>query len=678
MKSLIKHIGAIGSSGYIHGVSFGEGVNVITGRSSTGKSAVIEIFDYCFGNSEFTVPNGIITKYSQIYFVVMEIDNINIVIARKPNQQRAFLKEEHDSVFCDDISNFSQSYFDEDYYINIKDFKQLLAKYFKITVTDTDTDLEIKSSRYNQSKSPAPSIRSLTSFLLQHQNLIANKHAIFYRFDEKEKREQVIEHFKIFTKFVDQEYFLIQQRLNELRTKERQIRLRIPKIEDEKKIIIEKITEHLSNYKAITGLSLDVGDIAASVRNPNASLMRIVQLPVKIESSSSEHAVIRAQLERERSKLVAELRTLQNHFQGLKSSVEAAKAYEAYRANIPIIEEVELVSSRCPFCKSYHANIEGEANALSEAVDWLNSELSKTQYLLSSYESKASETKREIALKKEQIEDVDKKITSIDKQTKELEQQRTQYELAVKEKAHIEAFYEQLLRKYDEKERDELRKIEDEIRKLNSRLATQYAIDKKIEEAQAYLKKIMAKIGAKFEFEKSYLPIDLEFSLQTFELWHNSPDGKIFLRAMGSGANWLYSHITLFLSLHFYFCKLGKECSVPSFLFLDQPSQVYFPTVIDTGSSFSAQELAKAQGPNRERSVDDDLKAVENLYTQLISFCKITYENTKIMPQIIVTDHADNLQLGVEDIIFEDLVQGRRWRGELDGFINLSVYEDNN
>ena len=53
---------------------------------------------------------------------------------------------------------------------------------------------------YN-AKKEAPSFRHFTSFMLQHQNLIANKHALFYRFDEKEKKDQVIEQFKIFLNF---------------------------------------------------------------------------------------------------------------------------------------------------------------------------------------------------------------------------------------------------------------------------------------------------------------------------------------------------------------------------------------------------------------------------------------------------------------------------------------------
>lgn len=66
MRSFIRHIGVVDRDDTVHAVDFTPGVNVITGKSSTGKSALIEIFDYCFGSSEFTVPVGIITKYAEI------------------------------------------------------------------------------------------------------------------------------------------------------------------------------------------------------------------------------------------------------------------------------------------------------------------------------------------------------------------------------------------------------------------------------------------------------------------------------------------------------------------------------------------------------------------------------------------------------------------------------------
>ena len=77
----------------MHSVQFTTGVNIITGKSSTGKSAIIEIFDYCMGSSEFNIPSGVITDNADIYFVILSIKEIFLVLARKENDKKIFLKQ---------------------------------------------------------------------------------------------------------------------------------------------------------------------------------------------------------------------------------------------------------------------------------------------------------------------------------------------------------------------------------------------------------------------------------------------------------------------------------------------------------------------------------------------------------------------------------------------------------
>lgn len=176
----------------------------------------------------------------------------------------------------------------------------------------------------------------------------------------------------------------------------------------------------------------------------------------------------------------------------------------------------------------------------------------------------------------------------------------------------------------------------------------------------------MADIGSKFEFEDSYMPINLKFSFETFDLYHQTEeDEKIYLRSMGSGANWLYSHVTLFLALHKYFAELGSKCSIPSVLFLDQPTQVYFPNFKrDNSETFEEQKEAEAKLRSNhvnERVVDEDIEAVENLFTQLSEYCVNLEKEFGFSPQIIVTDHADDLRLS-NGYDFEYYVNGNRWR----------------
>ena len=674
MKAFVRHIGVTDHNDNVHAVTFGPGVNVVTGKSSTGKSALIEVFDFCFGSSEFTIPEGVITEYANIYFTVIRVQEINLVLARRRDDTKAFIKVEHNDDVVKDAKIFTVSYFDKDYFIPLADFKKSLGLHFGLRITDVEEDITKREYRQNR-KLPSPSIRSFASFMLQHQNLIANKHAIFYRFDEKEKREQAIKHFKVFAGFVDQTYIMKSQTLNELKEKEKTIERQIPRAADLKEKAKATLENHLKDYLATSGFELKIGDISDVVANPRPALDRLREVKVEVIAASDEHVKLKQEAERERGKLTAELRKGQQRLADIRSSIQFAKSYTEETGSVSVPAEVELHASKCPFCHTHHSSVEQDANKLCDAILWLNEELGKSKYMLESFEEQEQKAKRRLVELQDAVKLADEKISSIDKQIVELERYKTQYELALKAKIQVETVLEDLLEKPDQKLEEQLRKIQDEITEINHFLKQNYNVEQKLNEAGKRIWYYMKALGDCFEFEESYQPINLNFSLDTFDLWHESGTRKIFLRSMGSGANWLYCHLTLFLALHRYFCTLGERCSIPSILFLDQPSQVYFPSVLDTTTYFSPHDIAEKEGDARKRPVDDDIKAVENLYSQLVKFCDETLKETGIEPQIIVTDHADKLKLDGE-VSFESLVQGRRWRGKGRGFIKIPEMDE--
>ncbi len=673
MKASVVLIGVLDKAGKTHVVNFNSGVNVVTGRSSTGKSALIEIFDHCLGSSGSTIPEGVITERASIYFCVVRIRETNLVLARRHSKlQRAFLKLEIDDEVAQKADSFPESYFEDDYFLPLADFKKDLGRYFGLRITDVDEDLFARDRRAHRKKLPSPSVRSISSFIFQHQNLVANKHAIFYRFDEKEKREQAIEHLKIFAGLADQTYFIKKQELNQLRADQRRLELGIPRAEKVKERAKSELDSALREYLAISGKDLDIGGSAEASLNPRVALDELRRMSVTVEATSNEHTQQKQIAERERDKLVGSLRRAQQKLADVQSSIRFTKDYAKDTAGTFVPADARLHVSECPFCHSQNSEIENEANKLKDAIHWLNRELVKSRYFLESFEEQERDFERDVERLKKAVEDRDREVEAIDKQIDGLDRYRTQHELAVRSKLRIEAVLENLLERPGRKLEDTLGRTKVAIKKLERFIRDNYDIQKKIDEAEAEVCRYMREIGRRFEFEAAYKPIQLEFSLKTFDLWHKSEGRKIFLRSMGSGANWLYCHLTLFLGLHRYFCRLGDKCSVPSILFLDQPSQVYFPSILDAGESFSPKEIAKKEGRARRRSVDEDVAAVTNLYSELVRFCLNTEEQTGIRPQIIVTDHADNLTLE-DGTPFEELVQGRRWRDR--GFIDTEEEE---
>lgn len=673
MKSYIKYIAAIDKNNKHHYVEFREGLNIITGKSSTGKSAIIEIFDYCFGSTENTVPEGIITNTSQLYFVVMKVMDRYLVLGRKPNDPKAFLKEETEDAFVNNINNFTPNYFGD--FMPLGDFRSELSKSFGIEINDTDTDLEEKASRHNSRKKEKPSARHFTSFMLQHQNLVANKHSLFYRFDEKEKRDQTIDQFKIFAGFFDQDYFIKKQSLNEYLTRLKQLQSLKEKDTNYKKSIAEKLAIFLNEYLVIAGKPLIIGNAETILLRPFESLNKIHELSIQIDDLSNEDEKIRTALIANRNKLIAQKRRQQIILNNITDSVNAVTQYQRQSKEIEIIEEVKLRVSDCPFCTTPHEQLIKEANDLTEAIDWLNSELTKSSYVIESFKSDEKKAKLAIQVLSDQIRKVNKEIKSVDDVIGKLDKNQSLDEQALKVKFRIESFLEEMVELGNSLIDQDIEEVQGKIDIINEDILKNYNSQLKITQAESIINWRMKTIGANLDFENFYKPINLKFSLETFDLYHQDKNGKrIYLRSMGSGANWLYSHLALFTSLQYYFCTLGDKCLIPPILFIDQPSQVYFPSSIDNKTEFNASELKKQmmdEGKDDEEikeKTDEDVISVTNMYEQLLEHCETTKENTGIMPQIIVTDHADKLVLD-GPVSFEELVAGRRWRTR--GFIEI-------
>lgn len=669
MNARVLHIGVVDYDGKTHGVSFEPGVNVITGRSSTGKSALIEIFDYCFGSSEFTVPVGVITETAALYFVVMQVKSSFVVLARRPNDSKGFFREEADIDMVERLDAFCLNFFEEQYFLPGGEFRAQLTTAFDVTVVDVDADPDARSRRRHNRRASAPSARSFTSFMLQHQNLVANKHAVFYRFDQLQKREQAIEHLKVFLGFADQEYFLKAQELTKKERELRQLELSLPKRSDEVDRVADDITDLVREYESATGRDCPVS-VRDLISKPVSSLRLLREKKLEIAEESDRHASMRERAKDALRQHTTALRRHQQRLAAINHSIEFAQQYSRDTETTITPGEIDIRVSSCPFCGTQHNGMEIEANRLADAVNWLNNELSCSLQRIRGLEEDKRRAIQDVTAEQTQVLRCKRIIERIDRQTESISRARTQYELGVEAQLRLEQAIERLAVLKAAGTDDRIKELKEEIKKAKRDLDENYKMEQKLQEAEKRIGEHLFEIGKRFEFETTYTPIRLRFDLETFDLWHEAGSEKIYLRSMGSGANWLGCHLVLFLALHRYFCERADKCSIPPIMFFDQPSQVYFPSVLDSGAKFSPEELAEKDATRRpDRQVDEDVRAVTNVYNQFVNYCREVELETGTMPQIIVTDHADYLVLREENGAFENLVR-KRWRAPGTGFID--------
>lgn len=142
----------------------------------------------------------------------------------------------------------------------------------------------------------------------------------------------------------------------------------------------------------------------------------------------------------------------------------------------------------------------------------------------------------------------------------------------------------------------------------------------------------MDRIANKLDFEKELKPIDFYFDIDNFNFHHKHKSDKIRLDEMGSGANWLACHLSLFLSFLHLSCSNPKSI-IPSFLMIDQPSQVYFPRTAKKSELNDSEDKEK---------FDDNIEQVRNIFKVLNEEIELILKNTNVKPQIIVLEHAND------------------------------------
>jgi hypothetical protein len=183
--------------------------------------------------------------------------------------------------------------------------------------------------------------------------------------------------------------------------------------------------------------------------------------------------------------------------------------------------------------------------------------------------------------------------------------------------------------------------LKEEIRKLQTSIAV---LEEELsdEHTQERLDSILSLLGAKMtewakklELEHSQFPLRLD--LRRLNVVADTGDGPLALDQMGSGENWVGYHLIAHMALHDWFTR--KRRPVPRFLFLDQPSEVYFPAEKDTEGKIDVLS-------------DQDRRAV----TRMFRFVFDVVSDLAPDFQVILTEHAE-----IVDDWFQNAVQ-ERWR----------------
>ncbi|ALN84424.1 hypothetical protein LC55x_1133 [Lysobacter capsici] len=614
-------------------------VNVITGASKTGKSAVIPIIDYCLASKHCAIPVGVIREKCAWFGVLVETAEGQKLFARKePGAQQStsemFVLE---AVSIEIPQSIAEG--------NSTDaaVRALLDRLAGLTQLDFEPNAEFGFKLRT-------SFRDLTAFVFQPQNIVANPNVLFYKADANEHREKL-------KTVLPYALNAITAKTIALRHEADRLTRRLRKLEADLKILKNvsgrRIAEGRTWLTQARELGLSNRDGIPEEWGEIISELELIANQSRPTSPAStggiENTLAALKTLRDREqKLGAEASTHRQRLMELKRLREGSDEYAG---------ALKVQRERLSLSTWMRTEIEGrhEAELLfpsktAEALDKLDAALVEIEGKLQAHPLATTSLDAEYQRQRTLMEDVLSEITIVRQEIRTYEASSEIVQKEMARTASADRFIgglQQLLRQYDEADKSpEIEAEVEEVRKRLEELQSQIKesnIQRRLDSTLDEIQQITGTIVPSLNAEWSDSPVRLDPKELTVQV---SREGrKDYLWEIGSGANWLAYHVAITLALQIYFLK-NPPSPVPALLVYDQPSQVYFPT------------MTKQQSGERDWKLTDqeDIQAVRRIFEALGK----EVVAAKGALQVIVLDHADQEVWG--DLPGVSLVE--EWRGK--------------
>ena len=621
-------------------------INIISGESSTGKSSITWIIDYCLCSTKCGIPVGIIRTKTAWYGLLLKFfDGKEMLIARREPEEQQGSDEMYWQIGKTlEIPNS----------IGAKNTnRETVKKYINEIYNFPKEQLENKSYMGNV----APSFRDMAAFNFQPQHIVANPYTLFFKADTTEHREKLKVIFPLVLGAITSDILIKQRKLKDL---QKEFQKKQEWYDSKKKIINRWISDVKTYYIQAQELGINsdyVEDRADwSIEKYKDELIKIKDfistkdLPI-IAPGFSEKFIRELQRliedEDRISQELAEVRMRFSKLTELKKSVDIyAMSLDKQASRVSPINWLKnhLKEEKiCPFCKKIHDSPLPEIQKLYEISDKFAQISSGIQQAPKSLESAILDVSNELKEKEEHLSNIRKQRQQIEaisnEQVRYRQQVRNVYKFVGKLEQAIDAVDQ--LNKIDD---SELSILENEINTLKKEIdpsLLKQKIEKALESISLFIQNY-AKL-LRLEHLNNKVSLDIKELTVSFKPASGKTD---YLWEVGSGQNWLGYHIASLLAIHQYIAN-NEENFVPSFLVIDQPSQVYFPESLNDNSSKEEKNTIKNTS---------DIDAVRRIFSTLATFLDLI----KTPFQIIVTEHAGDFAW--DNIKNINLVE--EWRSE--------------
>lgn len=621
-------------------------VNVISGASRTGKSAVIPIIDYCLGAGTCSIPVKTIRQYCEWFGVVVATAQGDKLLARRePGAQRST-----DDMYLLEAERITDIPHRIAKNINADAVKRLLDELAGLS------KLDFSGGEESTGFDGRPSFRDLAAFTFQPQNVVANPDVLFFKANTYEHREKLRKIFPYVlgavTPALMAKQFVLGRTRQELRRKERELR-------DAQEVSARWLADLKAKFSEAQELGLTPKPEQELSRGKMIERLEEVvartDLTLSVSSSTISDALRElSDLEAEEREVSRELTTLRHRLgemNRIRSGVDqyqAALALQRGRLQLSswLISHTDDEAD-CPICGSHTDSARRKLAVLSERLQEVEAEAGVDKELPAAFDRELQRVTAEVGQSTERLRSVQLRKRALSGRSDEARQQQFAAQRAERFVGNLESALDLHRRLGSDSELvKEVMRLRDLAQRLEAELREQ--------DVEARKRRALHSIGNNagwllphLDVESPNDPISLEINDLTIKVCGQERDD--YLSEIGSGSNWLSYHLAVLLALHQFFLS-QRGGPVPAFLVLDQPSQVYFPKRIVARPE--DEEVEEVEEPQLR---DEDVNAVRQAF--------------EVMGRV-TRDAAGGLQLIVLDHASHDV-----W-GDIDGVVGLPEWRN--
>ncbi len=608
-------------------------LNIITGSSGTGKSALSTILDYCFGARDHEVAAGPIRDTVSWYGVLLEVGQGQLFVARKnPYPEGTTTGEtfilEGDEVVLPESAPAAPN-------ASIDSVKRLLEDKLGIAPN-------LYTPPEGQTRLPlTATVRHALTFCLQQQTEIVSPRYLFHGSENAFYAQAIRDTLPYFLGAIREDRLALEQDLRRARGDLRTARKRLSEAQD----ILGEGTDMAQSliYEAKEVGLWDGGDAPTDIVDLRRTLEGIRNWtaedggalnPGRLREVQDEYAGMRRRLDDVTQEIKA-AKVLAQEAEGYGS----AQAQQQLRLeSIGLFSNSEHDEASCPLCRQrletttpHVDQIRASLSRVRDNTERIQQRTPQMRSYIEGLELERNNLRRQLSTTQETIEGLYREnIGARRLRDANLRRSRTV--------GRITLWLDSVQKTINTQETETaLQLAEARVAELEARL------DRSDEEARlnSILNRINNQLSGnarRLELEHSDNPIRLD--LRGLSVIADELRGPIPLRIMGSGKNWMGYNLALHFALHRHLVEQNRP--VPRFLFLDQPSQVYYPRDQDETLQGSIDAL-----------VDEDRAAVRTLFQFMLEQLEALTPHF----QVIITEHAD-----LSENWFQENVVAR-WRG---------------